>query len=210
MRTTRTLRTALLTAAAAGLAVTVLSTAPVSAAPAARTAPAAPAFLSAAQWPASHTPWTAGPVRKGLPEDGSFCTAGTTPAAGTRHRDFRTELDTGARQTITVAPTTAKAKALAAELRTALATCLERMKEQDPGIEGVSKYHGRVNVEEGAYVYSIDTSYPEVGSTDIGLHAVGRDGRTVTVLEWGQLGDLDGAPLKGFKKTTATAVAKLH
>lgn len=210
MRTTRTLRTALLTAAAAGLAVTVLSTAPVSAAPAARTAPAAPAFLSAAQWPASHTPWTAGPVRKGLPEDGSFCTAGTTPAVGTRHRDFRTELDTGARQTITVAPTTAKAKALAAELRTALATCLERMKEQDPGIEGVSKYHGRVNVEEGAYVYSIDTSYPEVGSTDIGLYAVGRDGRTVTVLEWGQLGDLDGAPLKGFKKTTATAVAKLH
>ncbi|MFD5685401.1 hypothetical protein [Streptomyces bacillaris] len=210
MRTTRTLRTALLTAAAAGLAVTVLSTAPVSAAPAARTAPAAPAFLSAAQWPASHTPWTAGPVRKGLPEDGSFCTVGTTPAAGTRHRDFRTELDTGARQTITVAPTTAKAKALAAELRTALATCLERMKEQDPGIEGVSKYHGRVNVEEGAYVYSIDTSYPEVGSTDIGLYAVGRDGRTVTVLEWGQLGDLDGAPLKGFKKTTATAVAKLH
>ncbi|MEU3264512.1 hypothetical protein [Streptomyces bacillaris] len=210
MRTTRTLRTALLTTAAAGLAVTALSTAPVSAAPAARTAPAAPAFLSAAQWPASHTPWTAGPVRQGLPEDGSFCTAGTTPAAGTRHRDFRTELDTGARQTTTVAPTTAKAKALAAELRTALATCLERMKEQDPGIEGVSKYHGRVNVEEGAYVYSIDTSYPEVGSTDIGLHAVGRDGRTVTVLEWGQLGDLDGAPLKGFKKTTATAVAKLH
>ncbi|MFF8433790.1 hypothetical protein [Streptomyces bacillaris] len=210
MRTTRTLRTALLTTAAAGLAATALSTAPVSAAPAARTAPAAPAFLSAAQWPASHTPWTAGPVRQGLPEDGSFCTVGTTPAAGTRHRDFRTELDTGARQTITVAPTTAKAKALAAELRTALATCLERMKEQDPGIEGVSKYHGRVNVEEGAYVYSIDTSYPEVGSTDIGLHAVGRDGRTVTVLEWGQLGDLDGAPLKGFKKTTAIAVAKLH
>ncbi|MFZ4284106.1 hypothetical protein ACWEJZ_19810 [Streptomyces bacillaris] len=210
MRTTRTLRTALLTAAAAGLAATVLPAAPVAAAPAARTAAAAPAFLAAAQWPASHTPWSAGPVRKGLPEDGSFCTAVTTPAAGTRHRDFRTELDTGARQTITVAPTTAKAKALAAELRTALATCLERMKEQDPGIEGVSKYHGRVNVEEGAHVYSIDTSYPEAGSTDIGLYAVGRDGRTVTVLEWGQLGDLDTAPLKGFKKTTATAVAKLH
>lgn len=209
MRTTRTLRTALLTAAAAGLAVTALSSAPVSAAPA-PSASAAPQFLSAAQWPASHTPWTAGPVRKGLPQDGSFCTAGTTPAPGTRHRDFRTELDTGARQTITVAPTTAKAKALAAELRTALATCLGRMKEQDPGIEGVSRYHGRVNVEEGAYVYSIDTSHPEAGSTDIGLYAVGRDGRTVTVLEWGQLGGLDGAPLKGFKKTTATAVAKLH
>ncbi|MYR93752.1 MULTISPECIES: hypothetical protein [unclassified Streptomyces] len=207
MRTTRTLRTALLTAAVAGLAATALPTAPASAAPA---APAAPKFLSAGQWPASLTPWTAGPVRKGLPEDGSVCTAGTTPAKGTRHRDFRTELDTGARQTVTVAPTTAKAKALAAELRTALATCLERLKEQEPGLEGVSRYHGRVNVEEGAHIYSIDTSYPEAGSTDIGLYAVGRDGRTVTVLEWGQLGDLDGAPLQGFRKTTRTAVAKLH
>ncbi|WOP07262.1 hypothetical protein R2B67_01370 [Streptomyces cyaneofuscatus] len=204
MRTTRTFRTALLTAAIVGLAATALPTAPAAA------APAAPKFLSAGQWPASLTPWTAGPVHKGLPEEGSVCTAGTIPAKGTRHRDFRTELDTGARQTITVAPTAAKAKALAAELRTALATCLDRLKEQEPGLEGVSRYHGRVNVEEGAHVYSIDTSYPEVGSTDIGLHSVGRDGRTVTVLEWGQLGDLDGAPLKGFRKTTGTAVAKLH
>ncbi|MFD3412617.1 hypothetical protein [Streptomyces cyaneofuscatus] len=204
MRTTRTFRTALLTVAVAGLAATALPAAPAAA------APAAPTFLSAGQWPASLTPWTAGPVRKGLPEDGSVCTAGTVPAKGTRHRDFRTELDTGARQTITVAPTTAKATALAAELRTALATCLDRLKEQEPGLEGVSRYHGRVNVEEGAHVHSIDTSYPEAGSTDIGLHSVGRDGRTVTVLEWGQLGDLDGAPLKGFRKTTGTAVAKLH
>ncbi|MCD9900906.1 hypothetical protein LUR56_14560 [Streptomyces sp. MT29] len=204
MRTTRTIRTALLTAAVAGLAATALPAAPAAA------APAAPKFLSAGQWPASLTPWTAGPVHKGLPEEGSVCTAGTIPAKGTRHRDFRTELDTGARQTITVAPTAAKAKALAAELRTALATCLDRLKEQEPGLEGVSRYHGRVNVEEGAHVYSIDTSYPEVGSADVGLHSVGRDGRTVTVLEWGQLGDLDGAPLTGFRKTTGTAVAKLH
>ncbi|MFD8618380.1 hypothetical protein [Streptomyces sp. DSS69] len=132
MRTTRTLRTALLTAAVAGLAVTALPTAPASAA-------SAPKFLSAA-----------------------------------------------------------------------LATCLDRLKEQDPGLEGVSRYHGRVNVAEGAHIYSIDTSHPEAGSTDIGLHAVGRDGRTVTVLEWGQLGDLDGAPLKGFRKTAGTAVAELH
>ncbi len=67
-----------------------------------------------------------------------------------------------------------------------------------------------MNVEEGAHVYSIDTSYPEIGSTGIGLYSVGRDGRTVTAVEWGQLGDLDGAPLEGFKKTTRTAVAKLH
>lgn len=130
----RTLRTALLTAAAAGLAVTALAQVPAAAAPA--PAPAPPKFLSAGQLPASLTPWTAGPVRQGVPSEGSVCTAGIAPAAGTRHRDFRTELDTGARQTITVAATTARAKALAAELRSALETCLDRLKEQDPGLEG--------------------------------------------------------------------------
>ncbi|MBK3528102.1 hypothetical protein JHN61_00010 [Streptomyces sp. MBT67] len=204
----RNLRTALLTVMATGLAVTALAQVPAAAAPAA--APAQPKFLSASQLPASHTPWTAGPIRKGVPAEGSVCTTGIATAAGSRHRDFRTELDTNARQTITVAPTTAKAKALAAELRGALETCLDRLKEQDPGLEGEAFYQGRINVEEGAHVYSIDTSYPEVGSTDIGLYSVGRDGRTVTVVEWGQMGELDGAPLEGFKKTTRTAVAKLH
>ncbi|MBT2896490.1 hypothetical protein [Streptomyces sp. McG3] len=204
----RTLRTALLTAAAAGLAVTALAQVPAAAAPA--PAPVQPKFLSAGGLPASTTPWTAGPVRQGVPEEGSVCTAGIAPASGTRHRDFRTELDTGARQTITVATTTARAKALAAELRSALETCLDRLKEQDPSLEGEAFYQGRVDIEEGAHVYSIDTSYPEVGSTDIGLYSVGRDGRAVTVVEWGQLGELDGAPLEGFRNTTRTAVAKLY
>ncbi|MGW5927511.1 hypothetical protein ACWF2L_14855 [Streptomyces anulatus] len=204
----RTLRTALLTAAAAGLAVTALAQVPAAAAQA--PAPAPPKFLGAGQLPPSLTPWTAGPVRQGVPSEGSVCTAGIAPAAGTRHRDFRTELDTGARQTITVAATTARARALAAELRSALETCLDRLKEQDPGLEGEAFYQGRVDIEEGAHVFSIDTSYPEVGSTDIGLYSVGRDGRAVTVVEWGQLGELDGAPLEGFKRTTRTAVAKLY
>ncbi|EFE79337.1 hypothetical protein K7395_01085 [Streptomyces filamentosus] len=204
----RNLRTALVTVMATGLAVTALAQVPAAAAPA--PAPAQPKFLSAGQLPASHTPWTAGPVRKGVPAEGSVCTSGIAPAAGTRHRDFRTELDTNARQTITVAATTAQAKKLAADLRSALETCLDRLKDQDPGLEGEALYQGRINVEEGAHVYSIDTSYPEVGSTDIGLFSVGRDGRAVTVVEWGQLGELDGAPLEGFKKTTRTAVAKLY
>lgn len=191
--------------AAAVVAVTVASFTVTGAA-----AAPAPAFLSAAQLPASSTPWLADPVQQGLPEYGSVCTAGSTPNAGTRHRDFRTELDTGARQTITVAPTVAKAKALAATLRASIETCLDRLKAEDPGLEGEAFYHGKVDIEEGAHVYSIDTSHPEVGSTDIALLSVGRDGRAVTVVEWGQMGELDGAPLAGFRKTTRTAVAKLY
>lgn len=196
------IRTAAVTTAA--VAMTVASLTATSA-----TAASAPAFLSASELPASSTPWTADPVRPGLPEY-SMCTEGAAPQGRTRHREFRTELDTTARQTTTVAPTKAKARALAAKLRRSVETCLDRLKAQYPDIEGETLHHGVIDVEEGAHVYSIDTAHPEVGSTDIALFSVGRDGRTVTVVEWGQLGDLDGAPLAGFQQTARTAVAKLH
>lgn len=188
---------------AAVLALTAVSFSPASAAP-------APRFLTPGQLPAAATPWTADKIRKGAPDERSWCTAEATPAAGTRYRDYRTELDTNARQTITVAPTEAKAAQLVRKLRLAVETCLDRMKAQDPGLEGEGLHHGRIGVEDGANVYSIDTSYPEAGSTDVALFSVGRDGRAVTVVEWGQLGDLDGAPLQDFRLTTALAVAKLY
>ncbi|MFV0128701.1 hypothetical protein ACLGI4_13445 [Streptomyces sp. HMX112] len=65
-------------------------------------------------------------------------------------------------------------------------------------------------MEEGAGVYSLDTEDREVGSTDIALFSVGRDGRTVTYVQWGRLGDLRDAPLKDFRTTTRTAVNKLY
>ncbi|BBC29319.1 uncharacterized protein SGFS_006130 [Streptomyces graminofaciens] len=45
---------------------------------------------------------------------------------------------------------------------------------------------------------------------DIRLLSVGRDGRMVTVVDWGQMGDVEDAPVKAFKKTTTAAVNKLH
>ena len=35
-------------------------------------------------------------------------------------------------------------------------------------------------------------------------------GRTVTLVRWGQMGDLEDAPLSAFRTTTKTAVNKLH
>ncbi|MFG3381406.1 hypothetical protein [Streptomyces sp. NPDC047999] len=213
--TTRTARTTALAlalagaAAAASLVPAAASSAPAAAADAARPAHA-PGFLTAAQLPAAHTPWTAGPVTRGLPPEGSACLADAVPARGTSHRDFRTELDTGARQTTTVTAGEAQAVRLARTLRRAVATCVERTKAEDPGLVGETRYHGTVDAEDGAHVYSIDTAYPQDGATDIALVSVGRDGRTVTVVEWGQLGDLDGAPLDGFRATTRTALERLR
>jgi hypothetical protein len=168
----------------------------------------APKFLSASQLPAAPTPWTAGPVQQGVPAD--MCNKGILPKSATKYREFITEADTGAWQTVTVAATEAKAKQLSDKLRTSIAGCLKRLQQQYPHLEGSQQYHGKIDIEEGAYVYSVDTNDTEVGSTDIALYSVGRDGRTVTVVHWGQMGDLVHAPLGGFKKTAKTSVAKLY
>ncbi|MFD3942217.1 hypothetical protein [Streptomyces sp. NPDC058579] len=200
-----TFRSAVAATGAAALGLVALA-----ASPSATAAPAQPAFLAAAQMPPSSTPWTADPVTPGVPEVGVFCSPDAFPAAGTRYRAFRTELDTGGVQVTTVAATEAKAVALVDRLRQALLSCGERIEREYPEVDASSRYHGKVAVEEGAYVYSLDTANREIGNTDIHLFSVGRDGRTVTYVQWGQMGDLADAPVTAFKATTRTAVNKLH
>ncbi|MER5205865.1 hypothetical protein [Streptomyces sp. NPDC002825] len=169
-----------------------------------------PAFLSAAQMPASSTPWTATRVFTGVPENGgALCAPYKIPAQNTRYREFATELDTNGVQITTVARTEADAVKLVDTLRKSLAGCGPLLERQNPGLHAVSRSHGKVSVEEGAWVYSLDTAEPQIGITDIHLFSVGRDGRTVTFVRWGQMGDLKDAPLAAFRTTTKTAVNKL-
>ncbi|GGW15100.1 hypothetical protein ABZ771_34715 [Streptomyces globisporus] len=196
------LRTALATAAALGLGALV--TAPVQAA-------AQPAFLAAAQMPASSTPWTATQVFTGVPENGGvLCAPYKIPVQNTRYREFSTEFDTNGVQVTTVARTESDAVKLVDSLRGALVGCGSLLEQQNPGLQAVSASHGKLAVEEGAWVYSLDTADPQIGISDIHLFSVGRDGRTVTLVRWGQMGDLEDAPLTAFRTTTKTAVNKLH
>lgn len=196
------IRTAVLTAVVTGLTLASLATA--------TAAGPAPKFLSAGQLPAASTPWVADAVQQGLPEYGSVCTEGVAPASGTSYRDFRTDLDTNGRQTTTVAATEAKAKTLAAKLKQRIAGCLDRLAVEYPGTVGEAFYHGGVAVEEGADVYNVDTSHPETGTADAHLISVGRDGRTVTVLEVNHLGWTLSEEVGPFRNSTRTAVAKLY
>lgn len=198
------LRTALATAAAAALGLAALATAPAQAA-------AQPAFLAASQMPPSSTPWTATQVFTGVPENGGvLCAPYKIPAQNTRYREFSTELDTNGVQVTTVARTEADAVKLVNTLRGALAGCGPLLEQQNPGLQAVSASHGKLAVEEGAWIYSLDTADPQIGSSDIHLFSVGRDGRTVTLVRWGQMGDLEDAPLTAFRTTTKTAVNKLQ
>ncbi|MEV4788291.1 hypothetical protein AB0K53_23070 [Streptomyces tuirus] len=195
------------------LTVAALAAGTVLTAPAAGAAPkaAAPTFLSASQLPPHPTSaWTAGPVTEGFPEELGFCVSTEgVPSYDYRHRQFRTDLDTGAVQLTVVADTSAMAKALAKHYDDLIRTCADRIEQNDPDVEAEGRDYGTLPVEEGARVRGLHTE-TSWGATDISLLSVGRDGRTVTVVQWGQMGDFDDAPVAAFKKTTTTAVNKLY
>lgn len=175
-------------------------------------APKAPGFLAAADLPAHpSSSWTAGKVTVGVPEgtDQDTCLRALPGHGSAWHRDFRTDLDTNARQITVVLPDTRAAKQLTSWLNKDIRSCAARIEQRDPDTEATGKDYGELAVEEGAHVYGVHTE-TSGGASDVRLLSVGRDGRTVTVVNWAQLGDFRGAPVKAFKKTTTTAVNKLH
>lgn len=141
----------------------------------------------------------------------SFLSASQLPPHPTsyRHRTFRTDLDTGAVQLTVVTGTTAQASALAKHYDDLIRTCAARIEAASPDVEAEGRDYGKLSVEEGAHVRGVHTETSS-GSSDIALLSVGRDGRTVTVVRWGQMGDFADAPVTAFKKTTRTAVDRLY
>ncbi|MET7323608.1 hypothetical protein [Streptomyces sp. NPDC005549] len=201
------------TSALTALTVAGLAAATILTAPAADAAPkaAAPMFLSASQLPPHPTStWTAGPVTDGFPEELGLCVSTEgVPSYAYRHRRFWTDLDTSAVQLTVVTGSAGQAKALAKHYADLIRTCADRVEESSPDVEAEGRDYGKLPVEEGARVRGLHTE-TSWGATDIALLSVGRDGRTVTVVEWGQMGDFQNAPVAAFKKTTGTAVDKLY
>ncbi|MGW0683956.1 hypothetical protein ACWD2L_11415 [Streptomyces sp. NPDC002754] len=186
-------------AATAGVAVTA----------AAASASGGPGFLAASQLPPHpSSPWYAGPVTAGQPDPLPMCVGEALPSISV-HRAYHTDLDATALQVTVVERDTRHAKDFAALLRKKLAGCAEAVMRQYPDVNATQKYYGRLPVEEGAYVYGVHTT-TTWGASDINLFSVGRDGATVTVVRWGQMGSYGDAPVGAFKKTTVTAVNKLR
>ncbi|KAF3468202.1 hypothetical protein [Streptomyces sp. Tu 3180] len=202
----RTRAAALAALTVAALTAGTALTAPAGAAP----KEAAPEFLAASELPPHPwSDWTAGPVTDGFPAELAYCLGEGVPAYDYRHRVFSTDLDTGAVQATVVTGSAAKAKALAALLNREIRSCADRIEQADPETEAEGRFYGWLPVEEGAQVHGLHTA-ASWGATDVHLLSVGRDGRTVTVVSWGQMGDFDDAPVTAFRKTTTKAVDKLY
>lgn len=192
--------TATATAQATGTARTAISA-----------AATAPGFLAPVDLPpATDTEWMAGPVNKGMPEFPPFCLEKVLPAKGaTWHRQYGTEFDTWAIQISVTASSTGAARKLAAAAEKAVANCAADWLRATPGGTASWEDYGKLAVEEGAHVYGVHTSIPD-SEPGVHLFGIGRDGRTVTFVQWAQMGDLSHAPVDAFRKTTTTAVNKLH
>ncbi|GGT16419.1 hypothetical protein [Streptomyces chromofuscus] len=192
-------------ALATGAAV-ALTAVPATAGPAAS---ATPRFLKPAELPPHPaSAWYAGPVTAGQPDPLPICVGEALPSTAT-HRTYWTEFDTNALQVTVVERDERRAKRFAALLRKDLADCARKLMQQHPDMTAAKKYYGRLNVEEGAHVYGIHTVH-EWGPSDIALFSVGRDGRTVTVVRWAQMGTFQHAQVADFKATTVRAVNKLY
>ncbi|MFH0245045.1 hypothetical protein ACGRHY_22090 [Streptomyces sp. HK10] len=206
IRTRRTRFAAAVTAAAAA-AVTLAFPGTAQAGPA-RTG--VPAFLSPGQLPPHpFSPWYAGEAARGLPQSPVFCLEGILPEQDSWHRRFHTEYDTGAVQVTVRTAGIGAARGLAAEAEASVRDCAADFQERYPEASAQWKDYGRIDVEEGAHVYGVHTAPPE---SEYGIHlfGVGRDGRTVTVVAWGQMGTFEHAPVEEFEETTRTAVDKLY
>lgn len=196
--------------AAALAAAAALLLAPALAATAATAAPSAPGFVKGTDLPPHPTsPWYAYQVTKGLPEYAPFCLEDVLPAAGSWHRVFSTEFDTGAVQLSVRSASPAAAATLVRALERQVAACAADWLRTTPGGTASWEDYGTLPVEEGAHVYGVHTSVPE-SEPGVHLFGIGRDGSTVTVVQWGQMGNMSDAPVAAFRKTTTTAVNKLN
>lgn len=174
------------------------------------TAATAPGFISGSDLPPNpHSPWYAQEVTQGLPELAPFCLEGALPATGSWHRAFHTDVDAHAVQISVRSSSPSAAAKLATALERKVAACAADWLRATPGGTASWRDYGRIAVEEGARVYGVHTSIPD-SEPGVHLFGIGRDGSTVTVVRWAQMGDLSQAPVAAFKKTTTTAVKKLN
>jgi hypothetical protein len=165
------------------------------------------ALLAACLAAGSTVTATASPATGATPAGATAWAAPSWPTTpGTASSD--TDLETSARQLNIVVGSAAKAKALAVRLNKDYRKCAARI-DADPDLNAQYRDYGSLPVEEGARVHGLHvrTSW---GAMDVQLLSVGRDGRTVTVVDWARMRDFKSAPVKAFKKTTTTAVNKLH
>lgn len=169
-----------------------------------------PGFLDAADLPPhGSSDWVAGDIVRGLPEHPTFCTWEALGQGTSWHREYHTEFDTHANQITVRAKSESAATQLESDLAAAVTDCAPDWLRENPGGTASWQYYGPTSGGDSAVVYGVHTSIPD-SEPGVHLYGIGRDGRVVTVVQWGQMGNLSDAPVSEFTGTTTTAVENLR
>ncbi|MFD6973671.1 hypothetical protein [Streptomyces sp. NPDC059979] len=154
--------------------------------------------------------WYAAPVQRGWGQTHACLDDWSVrpPEVNVWHRDFTTSETASAQQKVVVFATEAEAIAFADAARQNFADCPRRQNE--PGTTATGHDHGAVDVEEGATLqgmYTFDADAQERPHMNY-LWGVGRDGDTVTLVNWWSYwGD---PPVPAWKNILRTGVNKLY
>ncbi|UCM87096.1 hypothetical protein [Streptomyces marincola] len=166
------------------------------------------AFLTGDELPEHPSGWWALGVEAGLPEDPVFCFEDELPAEGASHQRYRTDLDAEALQVVVEAEDEASAAALAGALEAAAAACAADWLRENPGSAAAWDDYGTVEGADGGHVFGVYVAPPQAGMS-VSLFGVGRDGTRVTLVDWGQMGTLQDAPVEEFAGTLGSALGRL-
>lgn len=179
----------------------------------------APKFLTASQLPQGtrYGTWKAQSVRSGLPNPRTFCLGGTMAASTTTFTPFRSGTEAGAQHFIAVGLSEARAANLVTKLRTKIEGCFKEWLEltgdtiyRGKKIDASWRRYGSYDIANGLTVYGVFTVPPKPTPPTTHLYAVGREGRTVSVVHLGLNGAEKYAPHADFTTTAETALRQLY
>lgn len=170
-----------------------------------------PGMVYLSDMPKDGTTWYGLPAVRGwtnLTACSGFWPDGQAPEVNVWSREVATSETAAGVQNTVVFETEAEAVAFAARARQAYADC-PKIYER-PGNIVTAQDHGTVDVEEGATVQGMrEESAQDSGVYHNHLFGVGRDGDTVTLIEWQS--NWSAPPVDYFKNTTVkNVVNRLH
>ena len=167
----------------------------------------APDFLRTRDLPRGHS-WSAAGVETGVPAGREFCLSRTIPADSTLYQRYADGLDATVIEYIHTSDSEADAIALVKQETRRLKTCTARWLQHEPNGSAEFKSYGRQPVEDGVSSSGVFT-YPPQADPSATLFAVGRDGTTVTIVRFGQIGTSADADVDDFLRSARLATDRM-
>lgn len=188
-------------------AIAAVATAGLIATTAGMAAAGAPGFMRLRDLPRGHS-WSAEGIQQGVPGGSEFCLGLTIPADFTLYQRYHDDLDASVIEYIHTSTSEADAIAFAKKEKHRIKTCATRWDQHNPDGSSEFESYGSQPVDDGVSSFGVFV-YPPQADPSANLFAVGRDGNTVAVVRFGQIGTAGDADVDDFLRTARLATERM-